>query len=72
MKASPRWDGRVQVLQVTDVKAEAMEVRVLATARDAATAFDLRCDLREGLLAYIRDEMPEALPRTRARIDPVS
>jgi hypothetical protein len=53
------------VLQVTDTKPEAIEVRVLATAKDAPTAFDLRCDLREAMLAFIRDEMPEALPRRR-------
>jgi hypothetical protein len=35
------------------------------TAKDAAIAFDLRCDVREALLRYIRDEMPEAMPRGR-------
>lgn len=65
VRSSTRWDGRAMVLQVTDTKPDAIEVRVLATASDAATAFDLRCDIREAMLAYIRDEMPEALPRTR-------
>lgn len=65
VRASPRWDGRAYVLQVTDTKPDAIEVRVLATAKDAPTAFDLRCDLREAMLAFIRDEMPEALPRRR-------
>jgi len=68
VSANPRWDRRAQVLQVTDMKADAIEVRILATARDAATAFDLRCDLREAVLAFIRDEMPEALPRHRTEI----
>jgi len=57
-----------QVLQVTDMKADAIEVRILATARDAGTTFDLRCDLREAMLAFIRDEMPEALPHGRSEI----
>ena len=61
--ANPRFDGRAFVLQVTDSKPDSIEVRVLATAKDAPTAFDLRCDLREAMLAFIRDEMPEALPR---------
>ncbi|PCD04680.1 hypothetical protein COC42_03615 [Sphingomonas spermidinifaciens] len=69
VKANPRWDGRAFVLQVTDSKADAIEVRILATARDAATAFDLRCDIREALLAYVRDQMPEALPRRRVAMD---
>lgn len=72
VRASPRWDGRAFVLQVTDTKPDAIEVRVLATARDAATAFDLRCDLREAMLAYIRDEMPEALPRVRTKLEPMT
>ena len=37
--------------------------RDLALAR--AIAFDLRCDVREALLKYIREEMPEAIPRNR-------
>lgn len=67
--ANPRWDGRALVLQVTDVKPEAIEVRVLVTARDAGSAFDLRCDVREAMLAFIRAEMPEALPRNRTLIE---
>ncbi|OWK32755.1 mechanosensitive ion channel family protein [Sphingomonas mucosissima] len=65
IRANPRWDGRAFVLQVTDTKPEAIEIRVLATAKDAPTAFDLRCDIREAMLAFIRDEMPEALPKHR-------
>jgi small-conductance mechanosensitive channel len=69
VKANPRWDGRFCNLQVTDTRPEAIEVRGLMTAKDASTAFDLRCDIREGLLAYIRSEMPEALVRTRGLLD---
>ena len=35
------------------------------TAADASTAFDLRCDVREAIYAFIRSDMPEALPRER-------
>lgn len=74
VRANPRWDGRAFVLQVTDTKPDAIEVRVLATAKDAPTAFDLRCDIREAMLAFIREDMPEALPRRRLvhAPDPVS
>lgn len=65
VRASTLWDGRGFVLQVTETKPDAIEVRGLATARNAERAFDLRCELREKLLAFIRDEMPEALPRRR-------
>ena len=65
VEASTRWDRRFFNMQVTDVKPDSIEVRGLMTARDASTAFDLRCEIREGLLEYIRREMPEALPRRR-------
>lgn len=68
VKGNPRWDGRGFALQVTETKPDAIEVRILATARDAGTTFDLRADIREAMLAYIRDEMPEAFPRTRALV----
>lgn len=65
VKANPRWDGRFCNLQVTEMRTDAIEVRALMTARDASLAFDLRCDVREAMLAFIRDEMPEALVRRR-------
>jgi small-conductance mechanosensitive channel len=65
VRANPRWDGRFFNLQVTDIKDDVMELRALVTAGDASRAFDLRCDVREGLMAFIAREMPEALPRRR-------
>ncbi len=59
------FDGRAQVLQVTDHNAEAMEVRLLMSARNGPTLFDLRCAMREHMLDWIRREMPEALVRRR-------
>jgi small-conductance mechanosensitive channel len=65
VQASARWDKRFWNCQVTDVKADAIEIRGLMTAKDASTSFDLRCEVREAVLAFIRDAMPEAMPRTR-------
>lgn len=59
------WDGRVGVLQVTDAVNGLVRVRALASAVDAPTLFDLRCHVREGLVAWLRGAAPEALPRTR-------
>lgn len=71
--ANPRFDGRFWNLQVTDAKPDgSIELRALMTARDASLAFDLRCDVREAMLAFIRDEMPEALPRRRVLADQAS
>ena len=67
--ASELWDGRVKGLQVTDSKASTIELRALVSARDASAAWNLRCEVREGLLAYLQREYPGALPRIRAELD---
>ncbi len=67
--ANARWDKRVCILQVTDHRADAMELRCLVSAHNASQAFDLRCEVREAMLHFLRAEMPEALTRTRARIE---
>lgn len=63
--ADPLWDGRVCGLQVTDSFPTYIELRCLVSAADAPRAFDLRCNVREAMTAFIAAEMPEALPRQR-------
>ncbi|GAA2088966.1 mechanosensitive ion channel family protein [Actinomadura alba] len=63
----PLWDRREWVLQVTEVLPNGLiQLRALMSAADSASAWDLRCDVRERLVSYIRDEHPDALPRFRA------
>lgn len=57
------WDGEGKALQVVDTTPTTMVVRALMTARDAGDAFELRCLVRERLIAYLREEHPQALPR---------
>jgi small-conductance mechanosensitive channel len=59
------WDGRVLSVQVTDADDTSMELRVLVSAANAGATFDLRCEVREKLLAYLQREYPLALPRRR-------
>ena len=54
IKADPRWDQRSQRVQVTNMTHEAMEVRLLMTAKDSGALFDLRCAIREGMLDWLR------------------
>lgn len=61
----PLWDGRVQKVQVTETSAEAKEVRLLMSASDASNLFDLRCDMREGLLEWLAENQADAFVRTR-------
>ena len=70
MKQSKLWDGAVVNLQVIDADARTIELRALVSAKNAPQSWDLRCEVREKLIAFIRDEMPEALPRERAILIP--
>jgi small-conductance mechanosensitive channel len=64
-KAAPEWDGRLCLVQVIDANERAMRVRILLSAPDAGRCWDLRCRVREGVLAYISQHYPEALPKLR-------
>lgn len=59
------WDGQVQNCQVTDATDRAIQLRVLVSARNSGELWDLRCFVREGIVAYLRDHQPHALPRVR-------
>lgn len=62
------WDGRTGVLQVTDAIAGWVRVRILVTAKDAPTLFDLRCLVRERLVDWMQRYSPASLPRTRVEM----
>src|SRR5689334_1003696 len=64
--ASKLWDGAVVNLQVVETHPRSIELRALVSARNAPQSWDLRCEVREKLLDFIRTEMPEALPRDRS------
>jgi hypothetical protein len=62
---SDLWDGRTAVLQVTDAVAGYVRVRILVSAVDAPTLFDLRCAVREAMVTWMQRTMPAALPTQR-------
>jgi small-conductance mechanosensitive channel len=64
VRESKLWDGKVAVLQVTDAPANMVELRALVSSRNASQLWDLRCEVREKLLAFLADD-PRALPRQR-------
>jgi hypothetical protein len=59
------WDKRVGILQITDATAGFVRVRILVSAADSATLFDLRCLIREELVLFLQQEHPTALPHVR-------
>ncbi|MDO1559752.1 mechanosensitive ion channel family protein [Brevundimonas sp. 2R-24] len=69
VKASALWDGKTAALQVIDATERTLKARCLASASDGGRAWDLRCEIREKLAAWLRDHQPEALPRDRIELE---
>lgn len=65
VRASGLWDGDVASLQVTEAGDKTLQLRALVSARNASLAWDLRCEVREKLIAFLQAEYPLALPRNR-------
>ena len=62
---SKLWNGKVVSLQVSDCKDTTIELRALVSANNASATWDLRCEVREKLIDFLRREYPSALPRRR-------
>jgi small-conductance mechanosensitive channel len=69
---SPLWDGKVVSLQVSDARERTLELRALISARNAPQTWDLRCEIREKLVAFLQREYPEALPTARVQVTALS
>jgi small-conductance mechanosensitive channel len=67
-EADPRWDRRVCVTQITETDRHTIEVRLLVSARNSGELFDLRCAVRESMLAFLDAHHPQALPRVRNEV----
>lgn len=63
--ATQLWDGRVSVLQVTDCNERAIQLRILVSSADSSSNWDLRCYVRENLIAFIQKRYPHCLPQLR-------
>jgi small-conductance mechanosensitive channel len=62
---SGMWDGETWSVLVTENDDRSMVVRVLFSAPDSGNAWDLRCLVREKLIAFLQDQHPYALPVAR-------
>ncbi|MFC3133080.1 mechanosensitive ion channel family protein, partial [Microbaculum marinum] len=68
VRESRLWDGKVVNLQVTDATERTIQLRALVSARNSPSTWDLRCEVREKLVAFLQEEYPDSLPRYRAEI----
>ncbi|WP_349878175.1 mechanosensitive ion channel domain-containing protein [Micromonospora sp. HUAS YX12] len=70
IEASPLWDRHQWVLQMVDANPQTVVIQIQASAADGPSAWDLRCDLREAMVRYLREKHPQWLPRTRSEYKP--
>jgi small-conductance mechanosensitive channel len=65
------WDKKVNVLQVTDSREFTVEIRILVSAKNSPSAWDLRVYIREKMIEFIQKNYPESLPKTRVSLEKV-
>nr|WP_137676818.1 mechanosensitive ion channel domain-containing protein [Parerythrobacter lutipelagi] len=63
------WDGRTVKAMMTEAYPESIELRLAMSARTIGELFDLRCAVREHMIAWLRKEMPDALIRHRLEVE---
>jgi hypothetical protein len=67
-QSSKDHDGRVCLVQVTDAKETAIQLRLIVSSPSAGQNWDLCCLMREGLVTYLQKHQPHALPRMRPEL----
>ncbi|MCL5006346.1 MAG: mechanosensitive ion channel family protein [Acidobacteria bacterium] len=72
LKTTNLWDGKVWGLQVTNANEHTMELRALMSASDSPKSWDLRCYVRENLVAFLQQHYPQSLPKTRVEMESVN
>lgn len=65
LKSTDLWDGRTWSVQVYDLPGAFMTLRITVSGDNWARLQDLRGYLRENLVAWIRENIPSAVPRER-------
>jgi small-conductance mechanosensitive channel len=71
VQAAPEWDQREFKVQVEDMNDATIAVRILVSAAHPQTLWDLRCRVREDMLAWLAREYPGHIPPIRP-VDPPS
>ncbi|GAA3785248.1 hypothetical protein GCM10022600_00570 [Qipengyuania pelagi] len=69
VKAHELFDGRNLALLMTEAYPESIELRLAMSAATISDLFTLRCDVREHMLRWLRETMPDALIRHRLEVE---
>lgn len=68
LRATTDWDGVTESVQVVEAGEKAIQIRFLMSAKNSITLWNLRCYVREKMIAFIQQHYPEYLPRYRAQL----
>jgi len=71
LKDNGLWDGKVWRLHVIDATEKTVELRALMSTANSSDGWELRCQVREQLLAFLQDNYPQCLPKLRAEIQDI-
>ncbi len=66
---SKLWDGKVKGLIVTNLTKETAELRALVSAKDSSDIWNLRCLVREKLLAWLQSQGKSHMPLNRVTLE---
>jgi len=69
LKDHALWDERDAAALVTEAHPESIALRLSMTAQDISEAWTLRCEVREYMLQWLRENQPEALIRHRLEVE---
>lgn len=69
VKAHPLWDGRNLALLMTEAYPESIALRLSMSSSTIGDLWTLRCEVREHMLAWLRQNQPEALIRHRLEVE---
>jgi small-conductance mechanosensitive channel len=65
VEAAPEWDKRMCKVQVEETTEATVSVRILVSAFHPQQLWDLRCRVREDMLAWLAREYPQYIPPMR-------
>lgn len=69
VSSTPLWDRRVVKLEVTNANDKVVEMRALVSAANSSDVWELRCLVREQLIAFMKLHYPGELPKATMNVE---
>ena len=69
LETTDLWDRRTADCLVTDATGGYLQVRFVASAENSNAQWNLRCLIREHMVQWVRENYPDAMPRTRVIVE---